>query len=125
MVSCKNKSDKISEKWYGDYYFIINEDHDDWRDQQKISLKITKDSILYHAEGYQIDQTYRLSGKESDDFLKLDYLSTQDDTESAVLKKIKNFGTITNSNKFYTWSSPYVDLSFGKGKSKIYILTKK
>ncbi|MBB5635368.1 hypothetical protein HDE68_001256 [Pedobacter cryoconitis] len=116
---------KISEKWYGTYSFTTNEDKEDWREQQKVSLLITKDSIIYHAEGYQIDQTYQLSGKENGGALMLDYLNAAGHTESAVLDKTKDFGTIVNENKSYTWSSPYLDLSFGGGKSKVYVLKKK
>ncbi|MGY0035815.1 hypothetical protein [Pedobacter sp. NJ-S-72] len=87
-------------------------------------MVVTKDSIVYHAEGYQIDQTYKLSGKESGGTLMLDYLSAADHTESAVLEKTKDFGTVVNENKSYTWSSPYLDLSFGDGKSKVYVLKK-
>lgn len=116
---------KISEKWYGKYRFSTNKDQEDWRTQQDIELDITKDGIVYHAEGYQIDQTYTLSGKEIGGALVLNYLSAADHTESAVLAKTKDFGTIICKNKNCTWSSPYLDQSFGNGKNTIYRLTKK
>lgn len=124
-VSSAKTVGEISEKWYGIYSFTTNEDKEDWREQQKVLLTVTKDSIVYHAEGYQVEQTYKLSGKENGGALMLEYLSAADHIESAVLEKTKDFGTIVVENKNYTWSSPYLDLSFGKGKSKIYILKKK
>jgi len=118
-------ADEISEKWYGTYSFTTNEEKEDWREQQKVSLIVTKDSIVYHAEGYQIDQTYKLSGKENGGALMLTYLSAAEHTESAVLEKTKDFGMVVHEKEIYTWSSPYLDLSFSGGKNKIFVLKKK
>lgn len=120
-----SSSNTISSKWYGNYTFNINEDNSDWREMQKIELTVTKDSIVYHAEGYQIDQTYLLKGADNDDTLKLQYQSAKDNTASAVLDKTKDFGTVTNSNGSYKWHSPYLDVSFRDGKATVYTLNKK
>ncbi|EHQ24976.1 hypothetical protein [Mucilaginibacter paludis] len=118
-------SDSISGEWLGTYNININEDHSDWRDMQKISLIVTKDSVIYHAEGYQIDQTYLLSGTENGASLQLKYKSALDNTESAVLDKTKDFGTITKNGKDYKWTCPYLNISFTEGKSAVYTLNKK
>lgn len=114
----------ISDKWLGIYHVDINENSSNWGDVQKISLLITKDSIQYHAEGYQIDQTYLLSGTDSGSSLKLQYKSAKDNSESAVLDKTKDFGTLTKGNNSYQWTCPYIDISFREGKSTIYKLVK-
>ncbi|RFZ89974.1 hypothetical protein D0C36_23745 [Mucilaginibacter conchicola] len=115
----------VADKWFGTYEFNIDEDHPDWRDMQKISLTISKDSVVYHAEGYQIDQTYLLSATDNGSSLKLQYKSPIDNTESAVLDKTKDFGTFSNDGKTYKWVCPYIDISFGSGKSMPYKLNKK
>ena len=117
---------KHSGKWNGTYSFTINGDSEDWRDAQEIILEINKDSILYRAEGYQIYQVYMLSATENPGHaLKLHYLSAKDHTESAVLNKTRDFGTISFDGESLVWSSPYIDTSFGNGKkTKPYILKK-
>jgi len=125
QVAAVSTPNSISNKWFGTYNINVNEDHSDWRDMQKISLIVTKDSIIYHAEGYQIDQTYLLSGTENGASLQLQYKSAKDNTESAVLDKTKDFGTVTNDGTNYKWSCPYIDISFRDGKSSIYTLNKK
>lgn len=116
---------KISSKWYGTYTLSIGGENEDWRDIKDISLKITKDSILFHAEGYQLDQNYRLTATESDSGLNLHYKNAADNSESAVLRKTKDFGTITSKGKTYKWYSPYVVISFAGSKSGNYTLIKK
>jgi len=118
-------ADKISGKWYGTYVFTMNEDAEDWREQQEVSLRITKDSIIYHAQGFQLDQTYLLSGKEVANALQLKYVRALRYSESAVLKKTKDFGQFSLAKGKYTWTSPYLHASFGQGAIKTYVLKKK
>ncbi len=117
---------KLSEKWYGKYNFTIDENSEDWRAIQDVTLLIKSDSILFHVEGYQIAQDYKLKITDTkDNQIKLFYDSpVYEGDESAVLQKTKNFGTIVFDGKKYTWNCPYIDESFTNGKKNIYILKK-
>lgn len=121
----ENSDFTISEKWYGNYFFTINENHKDWRDIQDVSLKITSKEILFHVEGYQIDQNYRLLAKESNEELILSYKNSLDDYQSAVLEKTKDFGTVSFDGNKYIWNSPYLDDSFMDEKKTTFILNRK
>lgn len=137
LVSCKNPKEKslgqlntnkysdsieipISNKWYGKYSFVINENSDDWRDIHDISITINKDSVTYLAKGFQL---YKLSAIEKNNTLKLTFEKSLDNTDSWALKKTKDFGTITFDNKNYNWECPYIDISY-ENKKVFYILKK-
>lgn len=118
-----NKSEDFS-KWYGIYKLTVNEKSKNWQDIQDVTLTIKKDSIIFHAEGYQIDQNYLLSYQQEENTIKLFYDKTIDNFESAVLEKTKDFGKLTFSKGKYTWSCPYIDRSFTNDNIYIYLLKK-
>jgi hypothetical protein len=141
LVNCKDPKEKslgqlntnkysdsieipISNKWYGKYSFVINENSDDWRDIHDISITINKDSITYLAKGFQLYQLYKLSAIEKNNTLKLAFEKSLDNTDSWALKKTKDFGTITFDNKNYNWECPYIDISYNENKKVSYILKK-
>ena len=95
------------------------------KEEQSITLTITKDSILCEAAGYQLFQQYLLNGKIEQNTMRLKYLSAIVNTTSAVLEKTTDFGSIVYDGKKYTWQCPYINLSFGDGKPKDFILEKK
>ena len=112
--------------WIGNYEVKYSENKNkDWKEEQSITLTITKDSILFEAAGYQLFQQYLLNGKIEKNTMRLKYLSAIDNTTSAVLEKTTDFGSIVYDGKKYTWQCPYINLSFGDGKPKDYILEKK
>ena len=125
IIEKNNKKNILNNKWIGNYNFSINQNSEDWRDVQDVSLKISNDSIIYKVEGYQIYQLYKLNAIEKNNILKLVFEKTLDNTESEVLKKTIDFGEIKLENNKYTWKCPYVDLSFNNDKSQIYKLQKK
>lgn len=119
-----NKATNID--WIGKYFTTVNENSKDWRDSQDITLTIKNDSIIFHADGYQIAQDYKLKITSTQaNKIKLMYESSLTGDESAVLQKVKDFGTISFNGKKYTWSCPYIDKSFAKVKPTNYILKKK
>ncbi|KAF2516610.1 hypothetical protein [Flavobacterium foetidum] len=126
FLSCKESDSKkmISDKWYGTYSLALNEDSEDWRDAHYISLVITKDSIMYEAEGYQLFHSYKLSAVENGNTLKLTFSKALRNTESVTLEKTKDFGVLTLQNNSYTWESPFMDAYYNDGKKKKYVLKK-
>ena len=130
LITISNKentvetTNNISEKWLGTYHLTINENSKDWRDTQELKLEISKNSIKYSVEGYQIDQRYILTGLNLNNNLKLKFHSALENTESGVLEKTKDFGEISFDDKNYNWVCPYNDISFMDGKKQIYILKK-
>lgn len=114
----------IPENWYGIYHTDINDENEDWRETQSIGISITKDSIIYEAAGYQLFQKYKLKGKMNNENLKLEFETALENTESAVLKKTKNFGEISFDGKNYNWICMYNDISFNNSKKKKYTLIK-
>ncbi|WP_185289670.1 hypothetical protein [Chryseobacterium lactis] len=116
----------ISKNWYGKYSLSLNEDSEDWRDIHEITLKISKDSITYMAEGFQLYEFYTLIIKENkENRIRLSFLKALDHTENAVyLKKTKDFGVITFIGGQYLWSCPYIDERFAERKKKTYPLKK-
>ncbi|MFC6268178.1 hypothetical protein [Frigoriflavimonas asaccharolytica] len=111
----------INSKWYGNYFFTIRSEDDLDGTDYKIILNITRDSIIYSAEGYQIYQKFLLSGKEINDKLHLNYLASIDGSNSAVLQKTKDFGVIRNTNGSLVWESPYLNAAFSdKNKQHIF-----
>lgn len=118
------KPTSISNKWYGKYSFVINEDSDDWRDIHDISITINPDSVTYLAKGFQLYQSYKLSVIEKNDNLKMTFEKALDNTDSWALKKTKDFGTITFDSKNYIWNCPYIDISYNENKKVSYVLKK-
>lgn len=134
MVHSKNSKENnlnlpvnsISKNWYGKYSLSLNEDSEDWRDIHEITLKISKDSITYMAEGFQLYEFYTLIIKENkENRIRLSFLKALDHTENAVyLKKTKDFGVITFIGGQYLWSCPYIDERFAERKKMTYPLKK-
>ena len=141
LVNCKDPKEKslgqlnrnkysdsieipISNKWYGKYSFVINENSDDWRDIHDISITINKDSVTYLAKGFQLYQLYKLSAIEKNNALKLTFEKSLDNTDSWALKKTKDFGTITFDSKNYVWNCPYIDICYNENKKGSYVLKK-
>lgn len=121
-----NKKNKVllSTKWIGNFSFIINENNIDWRDTYKITIITNTDSINFHAEGYQIDQNYKLLFNEDANKLYLTYEKSLDNFTSEILKTNNDFGFILFDGTNYTLECPYLDVSFHKGKKQLYILKK-
>lgn len=113
----------INSKWIGSYFFTINSKDNLDGTKYKINLNITKDSIIYSAEGYQIYQKFSLSGKEINDKLYLIYLTSIDGSNSAVLQKTKDFGVIRNKKGSLIWESPYLNAAFSD-QNKQHIIKK-
>lgn len=130
MIGIKENNDinaqiNMSAKWNGTYNFTINEKSDDWRDMQDVKLTIKSDSVIFHVEGYQIAQDYKLKiNTANNNHLALYYDSSIYGDESAVLQRTKDFGIVTFDNNKYFWKCPYIDESFTDGKKKTYILKK-
>lgn len=126
FIKVKNKKSKIllNQKWYGKYSFIMNEDSDDWRDLNDISITINKDSLTYSAKGFQLYQLYSLSVIERNNTLRLTFEKDLNNANSLALKKTKNFGIITFDERSYKWVCPYIDINFNNRKNSIYILKK-
>ena len=115
----------IPEKWYGTYSVTINEDHEDWRDMTDIQLRIDNDTVTFKAWGYMTDLYYLLNVKENENKLHFTYSKTIDaNVESAVLKKTKDFGTLTFDGKNYLWTCPYIYIVYDYDKKETYILKK-
>ena len=116
----------IGEKWYGKYSLTLNEDSEDWRNIHDIKLLISKDSIVYSAEGFQLYEFYRLSAKENkSNILNLEFSEAIDNTQNTMhLQKTKDFGTFIFDGEKYSWTCPYIDESFTNGKKNIYVLKK-
>lgn len=102
----------ISSKWYGNYFFTLTSKDDLDGTDYKINLNISKDSIIYSAEGYQIYQKFSLSGEERNDKLFLNYLDSKDNSYSRLLEKTKDFGVIKNEKGHLVWESPYLNAAF-------------
>lgn len=115
----------ISDKWIGIYHLNINEDSEDWEKTRSISISIKSDSIIYEAVGYQLFQKYLLTSVSEDNSIKLYFNKLIDGSESAILKKTTDFGTITKKDTTFIWSSPYINLSFSRGEKQFYTLIKK
>ncbi|QII72245.1 hypothetical protein [Apibacter sp. B2966] len=114
-----NKSTIIPKKWYGVYH-VINKESKDWREEQSISLSISKDSIIYEIAGYQMYEKYLLKGEEiNSNILSLTYLKYLDGIESAVLEKTKDFGKIYFDGKKYLWKCPYLDFYYHKKRYRL------
>jgi hypothetical protein len=127
----RSKENPDLSKWLGKYTLTINSGAEDWRNERYITLSVIgSDSILFHAEGYQVAQEYKLKLINTENnSLSLFYDHTIDDCEigggTATLKKTKDFGTITITGDEYTWSCPYIDLwRFDNGETEIYRLEK-
>lgn len=111
--------------WNGVYSFSINEDSDDWRNIHEIKLTISKDSITYLAEGFQLYEYYMLSSKNNKKTITLNFLKALDNTENEIhLQKTKDFGIIGFDGKDYVLQSPYIDINLNDGKKQKYKLKK-
>lgn len=114
----------ISNKWYGKYKLSISGQGNREGNQYLINLLISKDSIIYSAEGYQIYHKFSLDGEENKSKLDLKFLEAQDGTNSWALKKTHDFGKIIIENGKYFWTSPFLDISYTDNKPVRYQLQK-
>ncbi|KAF2333762.1 DUF5991 domain-containing protein [Flavobacterium daemonense] len=124
FVKAKQEQILLNPKWVGNYSFTINEENDDWRDMYKGTILIKRNSVIFHVEGYQIDQNYELLFNEDGNKLNLTYKKSLDNFVSDVLKNNNDFGIITFDGKEYKWKCPYLDISFADEEKNIYILKK-
>lgn len=121
----KDEAGSSISNWYGKYSLTLNENSEDWRNIHEIKLSISENSITYSAEGFQLYEFYKLSSKENNNNLQLDFSEALDNTENEMhLKKTKDFGVIFFDGKKYKWLCPYINENFSEGKEKTYILKK-
>lgn len=118
-----DKSKVISSKWYGNYSLNILGQGNREGNEYIIKLSISKDSIIYSVEGYQIYHKFSLAAKESNNNLYLKFLNSQDGTNSWALKKTQDFGKIVIENGKYLWSSPFLNVSFTDNQPMVYQLS--
>lgn len=130
---CKNNSltceetenQNILNKWVGNYHIDLQGKGDQEGEEYKISLNISKDSIIYSAEGYQLYQRFLLSAVEENSALTLKYKESLDGTNSWALKNTQDFGKIYLRNGKYIWESPFLNISFTNNQKMIYNLKDK
>ncbi len=116
---------QTNKNWTGDYALSLNDDSEDWRDIHSITIHISKDSVTYLAEGFQLYQYFKLKANVDGKSLSLNYEKSLDNTGSFAPGKTKDFGKITLENGKYLWESPYIDENFGEGTRQKYELQKK
>ncbi|REC60669.1 hypothetical protein DRF65_19695 [Chryseobacterium pennae] len=109
-------------KWIGNYDINLQGKGEREGNEYKINLKISKDSVIYYAEGYQLYQRFLLSAVEENSILTLKYKESLDGTNSWALKNTQDFGKIYLRNGKYFWESPFLNISFTNNQKMIYNL---
>lgn len=129
-ISCEdddiqNEKSSISDKWIGRYELNLIGKGNRTGNEYQIYLDISKDSIAYTAEGYQLYHKFLLTASDNGNELYLKYTKPMDDTNSWALEKTKDFGKITIKNGKYLWESPFLNTSYTDNKKIIYTISKK
>lgn len=112
-------------KWIGNYNLDLLGKGDLEGEEYKISLHISKDSVIYYAEGYQLYQRFLLNAVEENSALILKYKESLDGTNSWALKNTQDFGKIYLRNGKYVWESPFLNICFTNNQKMMYNLNNK
>jgi hypothetical protein len=110
-------------KWIGNYNLDLLGKGDLEGEEYKIGLNISKDSVIYYAEGYQLYQRFLLNPIEENNTLHLQYKQSLDGTKSWALRKTLDFGKIYLKNGKYVWESPFLNTCFTNNQKIIYNLS--
>lgn len=112
-------------KWIGNYYFDLQGKGEREGNEYKIYLNISKDSVIYYAESYQLYQKFLLKAVENNNSLDLKYQESLDGTNSWALAKTQDFGKLYLKDGKYMWESPFLNISFTNNQKVTYILNNK
>ncbi|PWN66521.1 DUF5991 domain-containing protein [Chryseobacterium oncorhynchi] len=112
-------------KWIGDYHFDVHGKGEREEYEYKINLNISKDSVIYYAEGYQLYQKFLLKVVENNNSLDLKYQESLDGTNSWALAKTHDFGKLYLKDGKYMWECPFLNISFTDNQKVAYLLNNK
>ncbi|MGU3373827.1 hypothetical protein [Chryseobacterium sp. M5A1_1a] len=120
-----NVVDNDKNLWKGSYYFDLQGKGEREGNEYKIYLNISKDSVIYYAESYQLYHKFLLKAVENNNSLDLKYQESLDGTNSWALTKTHDFGKLYLKNGKYMWESPFLNISFTNNQKVTYILDNK
>ncbi|MFP3831716.1 DUF5991 domain-containing protein [Chryseobacterium sp. SIMBA_028] len=125
IVREETRNQDTLNKWIGDYHFDLHGKGEREGYEYKINLKISKDSVIYYAEGYQLYQKFLLKVVENNNSLDLQYQESLDGTNSWALAKTHDFGKLYLKDGKYMWESPFLDISYTNNQKVTYLLNNK